>query len=212
MDEDLRELERAAARGEPGARRALLVARLRAGRLDDERVAYAAALGDDDARALLGESAPERLGLLAWLEAVRHEPWGPSVGLAAAVAAARASLPTFADRHPEDRGPQRCIDAAQAVLDCPCDAHRHAAMALATSESRALLDRSRRAGGPRLPPEVRAAQVALFAATAAGRRPGETELAQLAVSSAIAEARRICEPRRFPGQVKRTLSALVLGC
>lgn len=210
MDEDLRDLERAAARGEPDARRALLVARRRAGRLDDERLAYAAALGDPDARSLLGESAPERLGLVAWLEAVRHEPWGASAGLAAAVAVARAVLPVFEARRPEDAGPRRCVEAAERVLDRPSDEHRERARVLASAQARAWLDHSRRAPEGGTPDHVRAARVAVITAGAAARGPDEApELREIACAQAITEARKVAR-REAETAARSTLCRLLL--
>lgn len=192
MDEDLRELERAAARGEPGARRALLVARRRGGLLDEERLAHAAALGDEDARALLGPDAPDERGLVEWLYAVEAAPWGQVAGLVAAVAAARSVLPLFEARCPEDPGPRRCIEASERVLECPSDEHRAQARALAEALGRAWLDHSRRAPprGPS-PDHVTAAQAALFTAGAAARPAQDTRLYSLATAQAITEARKV---------------------
>ncbi len=66
-DERLRALEREAARGDEPARAALLVERVRLGRLPATRLAAAALLGEPAARAALGSRAPEGSGDLARL-------------------------------------------------------------------------------------------------------------------------------------------------
>lgn len=192
MDEDLRELERAAARGEPGARRALLVARRRGGLLDEERLAHAAALGDEDARALLGDAAPpEAPDVMTWLEALRGAPWARDAALQAAVAGARVALQVFEREHPEDRGPRGCVEAAEALLACPCPEHAAVARRRGEWQERANVERARRTRG-RWPVATVAERAVLYAALACGRYESSERalsIARLAVADATAAVR-----------------------
>jgi len=129
-DERLRELERAAARGEPASRARLLRERVRLGEGEPGRLRLAAAL--------LGEpcdgrpAPPPEPSIFAWVRSLgqggsRAAAWGriaPEAGLRAAVAAARAALPVWEPAG--GGGPRRAIEAAEAWLCCPCAAHRRA--------------------------------------------------------------------------------------
>lgn len=173
MDEDLRELERAAQRGDPEARARLIAAWRRAGRLDEVRLMAAAHLGDPVARALLGSAAPLAVveDVLPWLESVRERPWSPEITLLAAVVGARAALSAFERQYPEDRGPRRCVEAAEAAVACPCAEHAQQALTVGEWGERAW-----REGLRRRSPEAelsvsdatRAQRAAFFAAQAAG--------------------------------------------
>lgn len=165
MDGDLRGLERAARRGDAGARLALLVARRRAGRLDEERLACAARLGDPDARALLASAAPDVVvDALEWFETL-PAGWGLEAAQRAAVAGARAALESFEREYPDDRGPRGCVEAAEAVLGCPCAEHATAARRRGDGQHRANVDRGRRAR-PRWTKATIAERAALYAARA----------------------------------------------
>ena len=78
-DRRTRELERAAASGDPEARAAWLGARLRAGDLEEERLALAAWLGDPGARLALGcEPEAERASPAALVRGLAR--WGREPG------------------------------------------------------------------------------------------------------------------------------------
>jgi hypothetical protein len=170
VDEDLRELEREAQRGDPEARLRLLAAWRRAGRVDEERLNFAARLGDPVARMLLGTDAPAEEDLMGWLESVReHEPpWAVEVALRAAVTGARASLPVFERERPEDRGARQCVEAAEAFVTCPCTEHAAKARSASGWQGRAASDRSRRASHLPESDASRAERAAVHAAQAAG--------------------------------------------
>lgn len=203
VDEDLRELERAAQRDDPEARARLLAARRRAGRLDEDRLAFAARLGDPAARALLGAGAPPEVDdVPAWLEAAREQPWALEVTLLAAVVGARAALAAFERQHPEDRGPRRCIEAAEALVACPCPAHAISAQAAGQWQERAHVERARRHDA-RLPADHLAEGAAFLAAQAAGLHdtPDRARmLATLAVGGAL---------RAAPGPARTAMRAAV---
>lgn len=213
VDEDLRELERAAQRGDPDARARLLAAWRRAGRVDDERVAFAASLGDPAARALLGAAAPpESESVPEWLESTRERPWALEVALLAGAVAARAALATFEGAHPEDRGPRRCVEVAEAFVACPCPAHAAPARAAGEWQERAHIERTRRSDG-RLRNELRADHLAegaaLYAVLAVGLHDAPDRarlLVTLAVGGALAAART---PVR--AALRRELSRALLG-
>lgn len=170
MDEDLRELERAAGRDEPEARVRLLAARRRAGRLDEERLDFAARLGDPVSRALLGPDAPAEEDLMGWLESVRElePPWAIEAALRAAVTGARAALPVFERERPEDRGARQCVEAAEAFVTCPCAEHAAKALSASGWQGRAASDRSRRTSHLPESDASRAERAAVHAAQAAG--------------------------------------------
>jgi len=111
-DARLRRLER---RAPPVERGRLLRERLRAGRLDPDRLSLAAYLGDRVASETLGADAPvPSADLREWVALLA--PWGKEACVRAAVAAARRAV-----------GPSPALAAAEAWLACPCPGHRRAA-------------------------------------------------------------------------------------
>lgn len=105
-DADLRELQRRAAAGEPGARGALLLARRRVGELTDDALGLAAHVGDLDARQLLGWPGDPQLQdpLASWSQKKGWEVddragwarsiagWGREAAVRAGIALARLEL------------------------------------------------------------------------------------------------------------------------
>lgn len=173
----VKELERA---GRPAE---VLHARVEAGLLARARLAAAAGLGDETARAALAlAGAPmheSRLPELeAWLEALR--PVGPEAWVRAAVAAARAVLPALESALPGERRPAIALDAASAWLACPCQRHADAARS-AAEEAWRLCDSE----GRRTEPELQLAWERAFPAPAASN-------AAAAVASAAGAAAFAC--------------------
>lgn len=96
-----RGLQRLAERGDPGARAALLVERVRLGELAPGRLGLLALLGDAAARAALGDEAPAASkDLPRWVRALaRHDPQASDraiLALAEADLGARAEWPELA--------------------------------------------------------------------------------------------------------------------
>lgn len=100
MDELLRELERQAAHGEPGARARLLRERVRSGALARGSLRLASHLGDLDARAAVDGEAPFAPTLDAWVLGL--EPFGKEAALRVGVAAGYLALPVWEVALPED--------------------------------------------------------------------------------------------------------------
>ena len=125
-DRRLRALEReAAASRDPEARARLLLARMRAGELERERVELAAYLGDLASLQALG-GRPAALGIDAWVAG--FERWEETTLVRAALAAARVPLLRWQERYEELRGsewpcPQELLLKVEAWLACPCREH-----------------------------------------------------------------------------------------
>ncbi|MCO5169417.1 MAG: hypothetical protein M9894_23990 [Planctomycetes bacterium] len=129
-DTTRRDLERRARQGDPTAAARALSARVRAGALTDERLRLAALVGDAAARLALGPAAPaepaDADGLAAALQG-----FGVEAVVRATVAATRAVTAVADPRAGWDLArARRAMDAAEAWLACPCDAHVEAARAV----------------------------------------------------------------------------------
>lgn len=111
-DERVRELERRAEQGEPGARAALVAERMRIGEISRERVQLAAYVDDPDAR----EVAPPRFGppsdLDVWARGFAR--WGREAVLRAGVAAEASCAREIRDYW---------FLVASRWLVCPCREH-----------------------------------------------------------------------------------------
>lgn len=126
-DRELRQAEREAADGGPDAEARLLIARVRAGTLDPERLATAAAAGHLDSRRALGWSdAPPILRRVDDLVAVLAPPDGD---VRAAVHALAFAVRRLAPAEPDPISVDR-VDAARAWCECPCAAHAEEAYRL----------------------------------------------------------------------------------
>jgi hypothetical protein len=193
VDEDLRALERADGAGGVEARARALAARRRAGRLDEARLAAAAALGDPAARAVVGGvvgGAMDGAGPpdpIAWLEGLPEGTEGTvwdEAWLRAALAGAEHAL---AAAPPSDAapGPRRCLEVADAFVACPCEAHAAAAGALALAQGRLndhLRRRAREGHGART---LAAADAAYWIAHAASAPVRAASLARFSLEKAL---------------------------
>jgi hypothetical protein len=121
MDDRLRRLERRAGGNDLEARTRLVSQRLRAGQLSLEHARLAAYLGDEAARAALGEDAPPSASDLAdlrvWLEHLRG--YGTEVVLRAARAAADVALQIYEEAYPDDDRLRAALRAHDAYLAAP---------------------------------------------------------------------------------------------
>lgn len=125
VDRRLRSLEREAG-DDPAGRARRARERLRAGLLDPDRVALLALLGDGAARAALGEVAPAPVELLDDLIetlVLAGVPLQVRVG----ATAAREALAAHSIEPAALARAEAALSAAEAWLDCPCEAHRSAA-------------------------------------------------------------------------------------
>lgn len=115
-DERLRETQRLAALGDPDAEARALLLRLRAGALDEDRLALLAHVGHTPACRALGLADPAVPDdLEAWVRALAR--WGRPVEVAAAAAAARLVLPLYEAARPDDPRPRRAVEAAEGALE-----------------------------------------------------------------------------------------------
>ena len=193
-DERLRSLERAGGGG-PEARARRVRERLRAGQLDPERLALAALLGDDAARAALHGAAPAPVELLDDLIEVlvlADAAVQVRVGAAAARAALAVHAPTI--RATDLALAEAALAAAEAWVACPCEAHR----AQAVQHWLAHLD------GEPLSGEVEAQVAAFLAAQLAGSPGGRAA----ALERLLRSAARALEVDG-PGLVRRIAPGLV---
>lgn len=128
----MRALARSAEQGDPGARRLLLLERLRAGQVTEGRLRLAAFLGDAAAADATGAGVGSE-DLAAWFAAITA--WEPAACARAALAAAALIEPVWAAA---GGGPavERVLEALRAWTACPCQAHADAA-ALARADLRA---------------------------------------------------------------------------
>lgn len=116
-DAQRREDERAAhTAADEAARARWIVSRLRAGDLEPARVRLAALAGDPAAAAALGREAPRRV---SYLDGAETADWPVTAWCAAAVGAARLSIPVLGDAAGWG---QAMIDAMDAWLRCEVDA------------------------------------------------------------------------------------------
>lgn len=120
-DARIRELERDAAQGDLDAAGRLLLERVRAGVLRDDRLALAAHLGHAGARRALCRRADEReLDLPEWVE--RLAKFGQEACVRAALAAVRQACRALPEGRWRDRI-ERALEAQEAWVACPCPAH-----------------------------------------------------------------------------------------
>lgn len=124
-DARMRALARSAEQGDPGARRQLLLERLRAGQVTEDRLRLAAFLGDPAAADAAG-AATGGEDLAGWFAAITA--WEPAACARAALAAAALVEPVWAAA---GGGPAvtRALEALRAWTDCPCPAHADAVAA-----------------------------------------------------------------------------------
>ena len=123
--------------------------RLRLGLLDPARLQLACYLEHPVSAELLRQGGepppPTEPELEAWAQGLAY--WGKPVAVRAAAAAARATLPLWTAGQPDEPRPARAVAAADAWLDCPCEAH--AALALEAAQAVWLLgDAQARADDP----------------------------------------------------------------
>lgn len=149
MDERIRGLERAAAADDPEARRRLFQERLRRDGLTREKVAFMAYMGEADAAAWLGDSAPPRFEVSRFEDQALRRTWKrvmrPLGRVPCMLAVAEAALVVIDDsfRNPAPWIPPdpRQADAWRRDLanlrlafrrysDCPCDEHRESVYAV----------------------------------------------------------------------------------
>jgi hypothetical protein len=109
---------------------AWLRGRLRAGLISADRVRLAAHLGDAASAAVLGGDAPEIDDAAAWADATGD--WGLEACIRFALAVARSTVPAGSAAHP-------ALDAADAWLSCPCEAHRSNVRELALQQENGVV-------------------------------------------------------------------------
>lgn len=132
MDARLRQLQREASTGDLQARAKLLLGRVRAGELSEERLRLAAYLGDPASREALGEGAPEalqnwrsrELNKRTWAQDISRD-YGEEGARRMLVAVMRESLslpfPTPAEY-------LSLLESEEDLVACPCEQHRERAM------------------------------------------------------------------------------------
>jgi hypothetical protein len=130
VDSERRNLERLAAQGDPDAAVAAIVARLRAGEVDEARVRLAALLGDPAARKLLGPLAPPVPANARELARALGAS-GAETLVRATLVAARAMAATADPRTWNLSRALAAMKAADDWLRCPCPEHVEAARRVA---------------------------------------------------------------------------------
>jgi hypothetical protein len=164
-DERLRTLERAwQESGSAQAEAAYLLERVRVGDLGQSKLELAALCGHQGAGLAANSTTLWKVESTdppnEWTSAL--EPWGKEVSVRGAVAAGWSVLGLWEDAHPGQREPRSTIEAAEAWLLCPCDAH--AASAQEAADAVSDLNGGRQDSDP----ASFAAAVAMNAAWAAG--------------------------------------------
>lgn len=153
-DRELRRAEREASAGGTDAEARLLIARVRAGTLDRERLEVAAAAGHLESRRALGwAGAPPLLQRVDDLVLALDVTRDVSAAVHALALAVRRLAPAEPDPISVDR-----VDAARAWCDCPCPAHAEEAHRLSQLPEFALGLR-----GPYVEGALRVAEAAYLA-------------------------------------------------
>ena len=204
MDERERELERrfrASRSSEDEA--AWLRERLRAGRLQAERLRLAALVGHPAACQAVGTQP--LLDPAALAGAIAEHGREPQ--LRALLALARGGLPEWEQRFPRDDRPRIALEAAAGEAGCPCPRHRTAVVERLPAAADAWAA-ARQLGAQRA---AQAALLCQLAAAVAGRAPAGLEPGLEELRAAILAAGDLDAPARVRAALRAALVPWALG-